>query len=127
MAVLVGWNIDRNFSRKITLTEDVSEGQLVLASGAVAGAGEVAAGVVDRDVDISEDGTTAEIHSAGIMVSAVAAAITDLTVPIKVAASGTVTPCDTDQDYYVGWPMETQATVGGYVKYIWQPGYYATT
>ena len=127
MATLVGWNIDRRFSRKITLTEDVSEGQLVLASGAVAGAGEVAAGVVDRDVDISEDGTTAEIHAGGTMVSAVAAAVSDLTIPLKVAASGTVTPCTTDQDYYIGWPRETQSTVGGYVSYDWQPGYYATT
>lgn len=124
MATGRGWNIDHRYDIPVTLTEDVSECDLVLASGAVAGAGEVAAGAVSRDVDISEDGTRCELHAGGIMIGLCAAAITDLTIPIKAAASGTITPCDTDKDYYVGWPLHVQATVGGQVSYIWNPGYY---
>lgn len=125
MAAGRGWNIDHNGDVAVDFTEDVSEFDVVLASGAVAGADEVGAGAVSRDIDISADGARGEYHTRGKMVGLCAAAITDVTVPIKCAASGTITPAVSDKDYCIGWALHTQATVGGQVEYIWSPGYYA--
>lgn len=126
MSKYQGWNIDRSKSIPLDFTADVSEGDLVLLSGAVCGAGGLAIGAVDRDIDISEDGARGEAHTAGIMIGFAAAAVT-LGDRLKGGAAGTVTPADTDQDYYVGIALTAQATVGGVVKYLWAPGYYATT
>lgn len=125
MASLYGWKINHEGDVAVDFTADIEEGDLVTAAGAVCGSGGVAAGVASRDIDISEDGARGEYHTSGTMVSFVAAAVTDVTIPIKPAADGTVTPCTTDKDFYVGWPQQTQATVGGQVTFIWNPGYYA--
>jgi hypothetical protein len=120
-----GWEIDHRGDVPVDFTEDVSEGQLVTKAGAVAGAGDVADGIVSEDLDISEFGARGVYHRQGTMVAHCAAAVTDLTVPIKPAANGTVTPATTDKDYYVGWPNHLQPTVGGEVQFDWAPGYYA--
>jgi hypothetical protein len=125
MAAGRGWNVDHNGDVAVDFSEDVAECNLVTAAGAVCGAGEVAAGAVSRDIDISVDGARGEYHTRGKFIGLCAAAITDLAVPIKPAAAGTITPATTDQDYCVGWPLNLQATVGGQVEYIWAPGYYA--
>ena len=125
MAAGRGWNIDHAGDVAVDFTEDVSECDLVTAAGAVCGSGEVAAGAVSRDIDISADGARGEYHTRGKMVGLCAAAITDRDVPLKPAASGTVTPATTDKDWCCGWALNLQATVGGQVEYIWAPGYYA--
>jgi hypothetical protein len=125
MATSKGWLIDPSGNVPVDFTEDVSEHNLVTAAGAICGSGELAAGIVSEDLDISEFGARGVYHTKGNMVALCAAAITDITVPIKPAASGTVTPATTDKDYIVGWPKALQATVGGEVEFEWRPGYYA--
>lgn len=125
MATSKGWNIDRSGDVAVDFTEDVSEHDLVTAAGAIAGAGDLAAGIVSEDLDISEYGARGVYHTKGTMVALCAAAITDLDVPLKAAADGAVTPATSDKDYYVGFPKALQPTVGGEVEFEWRPGYYA--
>lgn len=120
-----GWNIDRSGDVAVDFTEDVAEHNLVTAAGAVCGAGELAAGIVSKSLDISEFGARGVYHTKGTMVGLCAAAITDIAVPIKPAANGTITPATTDKDYCVGWPKHTQSVVGGEVEFEWRPTYYA--
>lgn len=119
MALLPGWKIDYCKSVAVDLAADVSEGQVLKLTAAntadVCGAGDVPAGLASRDVDISEDGTRSELVRGDIGVAIVAAAITDITLPVKAAADGTVTPCTTNNDIIVGKPLTLQSTVGGYV------------
>ena len=119
MATLPGWKIDHKKSIAVDSASDVSEGQVgkltAVDTADVCGAGEMPAGVFPRDVDISEDGARTELVRGDVAVCIAAAAISSLTTPVKAAASGTVTPCTTDQDIIVGMPLTTQATVGGYV------------
>ena len=125
MSTWQGWGpIEYAQPIPITLTADTTEGQLITVAGAVAGAGDVAIGVIDEAVDISEDGANKDIRTAGICVGFAAAAVTAGD-PVKPAATGTITPVASDKDFYVGRALTSQATVGGIVKYIWQPGYYA--
>ena len=72
-----------------------------------AGAGEAPFGVFEESVDYSEDGGRTTVIRNGLVVLTAAAAITDVTVPLKAAASGQVTPCDTDLDKIVGYPINT--------------------
>jgi hypothetical protein len=125
MATKKGWLIDRSGDVAVDFTTDVTECDLVTAAGVIAGAGDLAAGIVSEDRDISEFGASGVYHTKGVMVGLCAAAITDITVPIKPAAAGTITPADTDKDYIVGWPKALQPTVGGEVEFEWRPGYYA--
>ena len=119
MATIVGWKIDHNKSIAVDAAADVSEGQIgkltAEATAAVCGAGEMPAGVFPRDVDISEDGTRTELVRGGQAVCIVAAAVTNIALPLTTAASGTVTPVTADLDPIVGYPLTLQATVGGYV------------
>ena len=57
----------------------------------------------------SEDGDDGEIMTSGVAVCTAAAAITDITLPVKAAASGQVTPVTTDLDVIVGMPLNTAA------------------
>ena len=120
MSLLPGWKIDYSKSQAVTLAADVTEGQVLKLTATdtadVAGAGDIPAGVAPYDVDISEDETRLGMVRGNIAVCAVAAAITDLDIPVKTGAAGTVTPCDTDKDPVVGKPLDTQSTVGGYVR-----------
>jgi hypothetical protein len=126
MATQKGWNIDKSGNVAVDFTEDVTEHNLVTAAGAVAGAGDHAAGIVSETLDISVFGARGVYHTKGNMVGLCAAAVTDLDVPLKPAAAGTVTPATTDQDDCVGWPKALQPTVGGEVEFEWRHVYYAT-
>jgi len=133
MATLPGWKIDHKKSIAVDASEDVTEGQVgkltAESTAAVCGAGEMPAGVFPRDVDISEDGARTELVRGDVAVCKVAAAVSSLTTPVKAAANGAVTPCDTDQDIIVGMPLTLQSTVGGYVPVdlTLMGSYYATT
>ena len=113
-AVLQGWKIDRKHNIPVTLSADVTEGQIgkITANdtAAVCGAGEVPRGVYFRDVDISEDGTAGELMTSGVAVCIAAAAITDITLPVMAAATGTVTPVTANNDIIVGLPLNTAAS-----------------
>jgi len=119
MATQPGWKINYNTTIPVTLAADVSECQVgkltALNTADVCGDGDVPRGVYSRDVDISEDGTRSELVTGDVAVCLCAAAITDITKPVKAAAAGTITPVTTDKDIIVGYPITLQATVGGYV------------
>lgn len=133
MATLPGWNINYDKSLPVNASEDVTEGQIgkltAVDTAAVCGAGEMPAGVFPRTVDISEDGARTELVRGDVAVCIAAAAITSLSVPLTTAATGTVTPCSSDQQPIVGYPLTLQASVGGYVlvDLAQLGGYYATT
>lgn len=119
MATSPGWKIDHAKSIAVNAAVDVTEGQIGKLTAAdtanVCGAGEMPAGVFPRDVDISEDGARTELVRGRYAVCLAAAAITDIALPLTTAATGTVTPCTTDLDPIVGYPITLQATVGGQV------------
>ncbi len=119
MAVTYGWKINYEKNIPVTLAADVSEGQVGKLTGAdtadVCGSGDVPRGVFFRDVDISEDGTNGEMMTADFAVCTVAAAVSSITLPLKAAAAGTVTPVTANNDIIVGFPMNLQATTGGQV------------
>ena len=115
-----GWKIEHEYNIPVTLAADVTAGQVAKITatdtGNVCGSGEVPRGVYFRDVDISEDGTRGEIMTKGVASCLCAAAITDISLPVKAAASGTVTPVTSNNDIIVGYPLNTQAVVGGFVS-----------
>ena len=117
MATRKDWKIDHSKDLAGTFAADVSEGQVIKLTAErtfdVAGAGDIPAGVAFRDVDISEDGAKGEIMRSHIAVIPCAAAITDITLPVKVAAAGTCTPVTADLDVILGKPLNLQSTVGG--------------
>jgi hypothetical protein len=133
MAVIPGYKINHAKSTPVDLSEDVTQWQVgkwsALDTAAVAGAGEMPAGIFPESVDISEDGTRLELVRGDLVPCIVAAAVSDLDVPLTTAASGTVTPCTTDQDPIVGKPITLQSTVGGLVLVDLSllGSYYATT
>lgn len=126
MSLKAQWLIDFNRTRTLTFTADAEEGKLYTQAGALCGVGGIPYGAAIRDIDISEESAAGEVAQGTIHIGIAAAAITagDF---VKPAALGTLTPADTDQDYYAGIAIDAQATVGGEFRYVWQPGYYATT
>lgn len=133
MAVIPGYKINHEKSLPVTLSEDVTQWQIgkltAVDTAAVCGAGEMPAGVFPETVDISEDGTSLELVRGDFIPCLAAAAITNINVPLTTAASGTVTPCTTDQQPIVGKPITLQSTVGGLVlvDLTLLGSYYATT
>jgi hypothetical protein len=134
MATKKGWKINYDTNIAVTVASDVSEGEVMKwTSEGVAetcGAGEMPAGVAIEDRDVSEGETSTSLaRGPSIAVVAAAAAVTDLMIPLKVAASGTCTPCTADQDIILGMPLALQATVGGDVPVdlTLMGTYYATT
>jgi hypothetical protein len=133
MGTLPGWKIDHKKSIAVDASEDVTEGQVgkltAESTAAVCGAGEMPAGVFPRTVDISEDGARTELVRGDVAVCLAAAAISDLTIPVTTAASGTATPCTVDQEVILGMPLTLQSTVGGtfLVDLTLMGSYYATT
>ena len=120
MGVAYGWKRDNSKNVPVDAAVDVTEGQVgkITAedTGNICGAGEVPRGVYFVDVDISEDGTRTQLQTDGIAVCTCAAAITDITLPVMAAASGTVTPVTANNDIIVGYPLNLQSTVGGQVS-----------
>jgi len=127
MSLKQGWKIHESTNLAVDILADVSEGEVGKIIAAVApsteptaeaaGAGDMPAGVFSRDMDYSEGETRTElVRGPSIVVVATAAAITDLDVPVMVAAAGTCTPVTADQDIILGKPLNLQATVGGDVK-----------
>lgn len=133
MSVLPGWKINYDKSLPVDAAADVTEGQVgkltAVDTADVCGAGEMPAGVFPRTVDISEVGARTELVRGDVAVCIAAAAISSLTVPLTTAATGTVTPCTSDQQPIVGYPLTLQSSVGGYVLVDLSQlgGYYATT
>lgn len=119
MGTQPGWKINYQKNLPVDAAADVTEGQIgkltAVDTADVCGAGEMPAGVFPRDVDISEDGTRTELVRGDVAVCLAAAAISDLTIPLTTAATGTVTPCTANNDPIVGYPLTLQSTVGGYV------------
>jgi len=119
MATQPGWKINHDKSIPVTLAADVTEGQVgkitALDTADVCGAGAVPRGVFARDVDISEDGTRSELVTGDIAVCKIAAAVTNIALPVMSAAAGTVTPVTANNDIIVGYPLTLQSTVGGYI------------
>jgi len=116
--------IDYDRTREVTFTVDAVENKLFTQAGALCGVGEVPYGCAIRDIDISEEGASGEVAQGVIHIGFAAAAIVAGNF-VKPAASGTLTPVAADKDYYAGIAIDSQATVGGEFRYIWQPGYYA--
>jgi hypothetical protein len=77
------------------------------ATVTTAGAGEVPYGVFEETVDYSEDGGRTSVIRNGIVMLTAAAAITDVNVPLKAAASGQVTPVTANNDVIVGKALYT--------------------
>jgi hypothetical protein len=119
MGLLPGWNIDHNKSLAVDVATDVAEGQIgkltAVDTAAICGAGEMPAGVFPRSVDYSEVGGRTELVRGNHAVCIAAAAISSITTPLTTAADGEVTPCTTNNDPIVGYPLTLQSTVGGYV------------
>lgn len=117
MATKKGWLIIEKESIPVTIAADVAEGQVgkITAenTASVAGAGDVPRGVFSRDMDVSEGETNTELVTSKIAVVQCAAAITDITLPVMVAAAGTCTPVTANNDIILGMPLNLQATVGG--------------
>lgn len=133
MGTQPGWKIDHKKSIPVFAANDVVEGQVgKLTSEYIAdicGAGEMPAGVFPRSVDISEVGALTELVRGDQAVCIAAAPIVSLTIPLKAAAAGAVTPCTTDQDIIVGMPLTLQTTINGHVTVdlTLMGSYYATT
>lgn len=53
-----------------------------------------------------------------------AAAVTDLAIPLKATTGGELTPCDTDKDAIVAWPMQLASNAGSYISARIAKGYY---
>jgi hypothetical protein len=108
-----GWRVDTY--KAVTLSGDCTKGLVATISDAStnpptvtdAGAGEMPEGVYTETVDVSEEGYRSQVATEGLVVCTAAAAVTDTTVPLKCAASGQVTPCDTDQDVIIGKATHT--------------------
>lgn len=113
MAQGYGWKYKHESDVPVDAAVDVSIGQVgkITAEGVgnICGAGEVPRGVYFRDVDISEDGARTELMTEGVAVCTCAAAITDITLPVMAAASGTVTPVTANNNIIVGYPLNTAA------------------
>jgi len=111
MAQGYGWKIEHDANIPVDVAVDVTIGQVgkITAEGIgdVCGAGEVPRGVYFRTVDISVDGTRAELMTKGTALVTCAAAITDITLPVMAAAAGTVTPVTANNDIIVGMPLNT--------------------
>lgn len=116
MAVLQGWNYDEGKETKpVIYSADCTEGLVYKKSDAstvpmtvvVGTAGAMPFGVCPKTLDISEDGARGRVVVDGFAPLVLAAAVTDTDVPVKLAANGQVTPCDTDQDIIVGMPQHT--------------------
>jgi len=125
MANLRGWKVDSNTNIVATFTEDIAPGLVVKWSSdsiAIAGAGDVPEGVCFTAVDISENDEGAFMTS-GVAKSVCASAVTDLALPLKPAAAGTVTPATTTLDACIGWPLNL-AAIGEEVAYRVQKLYY---
>lgn len=119
MAVLQGARYDQTYDTwAVQVAGDVTEATLAKISDASTepvtvtscGAGEVPYGVFEETVDYSEDGGRTSVVRGGIVYLTAAAAITDATLPVKAAASGQVTPVDTDLDVIVGYPLHTASS-----------------
>jgi hypothetical protein len=119
MAVLQGARYEQKYD---TLTAqvggDVVKGTVaVVSSGATypmtvttAGAGGVPVGVFEETVDYSEDGGVTSLIRGGLVPLTAGAAVTDITLPVKCAATGTVTPVTANNDVIVGYPLHTAAS-----------------
>lgn len=111
MAQGYGWKIEHEKNIPVNAAVDVSIGQVGKITGEsvgdICGSGDVPRGVYFRDVDISEDGARTELMTRGIAVVTCSTAITDITLPVKAAASGTVAPVAANNDIIVGMPLNT--------------------
>jgi hypothetical protein len=119
MAISRGWIIDHRFNIPVTLSEDVTEGQIgkLTAEGAasVCTSGDQPAGVFFRTVDISEDGTAGELMTRGIARCLCGGTIV-MNTPVKADDAGAVTPCTAEGDIIIGYPLNAEDTAGAYVS-----------
>ena len=54
----------------------------------------------------------------------IAAAVTDTTIPLKATTGGKLTPCTTDKDAIVAWPMQLAANANSFIEVQVAKGYY---
>ena len=118
MSDLQGWIYDPVYDTKPCIyAADIAEGNVLAISDAttspmtvaIAGAGDVPVGVAPRTMDISEDGARGAMVTHGQVPILLAAAVTDATLPVMTAATGTGTPVTANNDVILGYPQTTKA------------------
>ena len=88
----------------------------------LAGAGNVAMGIL-QTTELT--GYEVKVVTAGATKAMAGAAISDLTKPCKINASGKVISVTTDKDFYLGWPKSVATADGDIIELFVAPGYYA--
>ncbi len=118
MAVLQGCTYNPHLDTyAVQVTADLAAAKVVKISDAslspclvvIGTAGCVPYGVSEATIDYSVDGGRTTVIRNGYVKMTCAAAITDASIPVKAGASGNITPCDTDKDVIVGYPIHTAA------------------